>query len=132
MSEIVYTHRTKSGKKARIICDNFVGKHNTTIIIAAIFSEIEQREYIVEYNENLRTLGMSTYDDLIEYSFWNDVAIDTPILVRSHENGEWLKRHFLKYKNGMVYAFYDGKTSWSNHDDTLATAWNYAKLLEKE
>ena len=130
MTEIVYTHRTRTGKKARIICDNFVSINNTTIL-AAVFYEHEKREYIVEYDENLKAYGLSTYDDLIEYSFWNDVAVNTPVLVRRSIAEEWQKRHFAKYENGTVYTFYDGRTSWTDYATSL-TAWEHAKLPEKE
>lgn len=61
---------------------------------------------------------------------WSKVAVDTPILV-SGKGGFWYRRYFAKYENGMVYAFYDGKTSWSNNGDK-PLAWAYAKLAESE
>lgn len=65
---------------------------------------------------------------------WSKVPVDTPILVRSTQNEEWLRRHFAKYKNGQVYAWRAGHTSWSkvdgNEDDYLS--WKYAKLADDE
>lgn len=58
---------------------------------------------------------------------WSKVEVDTPILVRHRLDGEWYKRHFVKYENGYVYAWDNGKTSWTEND---VTAWNYAKLAE--
>ena len=60
---------------------------------------------------------------------WSKVKVDTPILVRQVENGEWLERHFAKYENGDVYVWSDGCTSWTTG---CMTAWNYAKLAESE
>ena len=60
---------------------------------------------------------------------WNKVAVDTPILVRQTEDGEWLRRHFAKYEGGKVYTWKDGHTSWT---EDCMTAWEYAKLAEGE
>lgn len=59
---------------------------------------------------------------------WYKVAVDTPILVRDSENDYWHERHFAKYVNGRVYAWNDGKTSWTKDG---VTAWEYAKLAEE-
>ena len=63
---------------------------------------------------------------------WSKVGVDTPILVRYSEDGdeEWIKRHFAKYENGKVYAWFDGCTSWSTEGHMVI--WNYAKLAESE
>ena len=60
---------------------------------------------------------------------WSKVEVDTPILVRYSEDGEWFRRHFAKYEDGTVYAWIGGCTSWS---EKYTTAWNYAKLAESE
>lgn len=62
---------------------------------------------------------------------WSKVAVDTPILVRDHENREWTRRHFAKIKNGTVFAWRGGATSWSE-DDEETIPWKYAKLAESE
>ena len=60
---------------------------------------------------------------------WSKVEVDTPILVKDFEGEEWRKRHFAKYKNGNVYAWSDGQTSWTAYD---MMAWKCAKLAEDE
>ena len=60
---------------------------------------------------------------------WGKVEVDTPILVKNSEDEEWRKRHFAKYKNGNVYAWSDGQTSWTAYDMMV---WKYAKLSEDE
>ena len=60
---------------------------------------------------------------------WNEVKVDTPILVKNYVSDKWLKKHFAKYENGIVYAWTGGKTSWT---EDCATSWNYAKLAESE
>lgn len=65
---------------------------------------------------------------------WSEVNVDTPILVRDYEDTEsatvvWLKRYFAEYKDGLVYAWTNGRTSW-NEDKMYG--WKYAKLAESE
>lgn len=57
---------------------------------------------------------------------WSKVAVDTPILV-SNDNVHWYRKHFAKYKNGEIYAWNSGQTSYTT--DT-AWHWEYAKLAE--
>ena len=63
---------------------------------------------------------------------WSKVEVDTPILVRctEDEEEEWMKRHFAKYENGVVYAWRDRYTSWTVLNNEDVTAWKYAKLAE--
>lgn len=63
---------------------------------------------------------------------WSKVPVDTPILVRDYEDNQWLHRHFAEYKNGFVYAWTDGYTSWSAKDmPRKAIPWIYAELAEE-
>lgn len=68
----------------------------------------------------------------VEQVDWSKVEVDTPILVRESEQNPWLKRYFAKFKNGKVYAWNGGKTSWSIEDKIGMLCWNYAKLAESE
>ena len=61
---------------------------------------------------------------------WSKVEVDTPILVRTVEGADWVKRNFAKYEGGMVYVWNNGKTSWTANN--MTTAWQYAKLAESE
>ena len=60
---------------------------------------------------------------------WSKIAVDTPILVRQGKSGRWFERHFAKYENGDVYAWVDGRTSWTG---AAEAKWNFAKLAESE
>ena len=60
---------------------------------------------------------------------WSEVNVDTPILV-GEGDGEWVKRYFAEYKDGIVYAWCGGSTSWNSHN--MMMAWKYAKLAENE
>ena len=61
---------------------------------------------------------------------WSTVAEDTPILVSDTETDGWIKRHFAKIENGMVYAWDKGKTSYTA-DRYDFTGWDHAKLAEE-
>lgn len=58
---------------------------------------------------NLRKWCNAEYKPSID---WSKVEVDTPILVSS-DGKEWYKRYFSRYKNGKVFAWLDGRTSWS-------------------
>ena len=60
---------------------------------------------------------------------WSKVKIDTPIYVKANLEDEWIPRYFAKYLNGDVYAWDDGKTSFTT---AARVSWNYAKLAVKE
>lgn len=62
---------------------------------------------------------------------WSKVPVDTKIFVKDFENAEWIPRYFAMYKKGMVYAFSNGKTSFSV-EEKGSIKWNFAKLAEVE
>ena len=59
---------------------------------------------------------------------WSEVNVDTPILVKEREDGDWVERYFAEYNNGTVFAWTGGATSWNSHN--MMMAWKYAKLAE--
>lgn len=60
---------------------------------------------------------------------WSKVEVDTPILV-GEGDGDWVKRYFAEYKDGLVYAWCGGSTSWDANN--MMMSWKYAKLAENE
>ncbi len=62
---------------------------------------------------------------------WSKILVDTPILVSDTENDGWIKRHFAKIENGVVYAWNEGKTSFTAKAHEC-TGWYHAKLAEDE
>lgn len=61
---------------------------------------------------------------------WSKVAVDTPIQVREFDFTEWGNRYFAFFKDGKVYAWNCGATSWSCENKNDASSWNHAKLAE--
>lgn len=62
---------------------------------------------------------------------WSKVPVDTPILVKDSEFGEWRRRYFAEYENGKVFAWADGLTSWSARGANRVN-WEYARLCEDD
>lgn len=120
MSEIVYTHRTRSGLKARIICDNAKGEYPIVALVSG-----GDFEFSVMFNSDLRDNDITETDyDLFEYNPWKDVAVDTPVYV-SNDSINWKKRHFSHFDENYFYAWEDGQTSWTTPH---AINYLYAKL----
>lgn len=60
---------------------------------------------------------------------WSKVEVDTKILVRNTGVEAWDKRYFSKFKDGRVYAFSRGATSFSSDGEI---SWDEAKLYKEE
>lgn len=60
---------------------------------------------------------------------WENVPIDTPILVRDSDDGEWLKRHFagVGTNSETITAWSNGNTSFT---ENTRNPWIHAKLWE--
>lgn len=87
------------------------------------------------------TLSMLIADAMKEYNYitivdhinivdWSTVKVDTPVLVKDYEDNAWTKRHFAFYKDGKVYTWDSGVTSWSKDSTDSTSWWTYAKLSE--
>lgn len=63
---------------------------------------------------------------------WLKVEVDTPVFVRDSINEVWKCRYFAEYKDGKVYTWRDGKTSWSNVISDRPVVWGYAEPAFKE
>lgn len=55
---------------------------------------------------------------------WSKVAVDTKVFI-CDDNETWTPRYFCKFKDGRVYTWDGGATSFSQDG---STSWNYAKL----
>lgn len=74
---------------------------------------------------------MLNYDELVNIDGsinWDKVPVDTPIKVKQRRDSKWKNMCFAKYEYGDVYAWYDGKTSWTVRNYQEMRIWNYATL----
>lgn len=77
--------------------------------------------------------GLDMYQETsIEAVDWSKVEVDTPILVRRPFDEDWHKRYFAEYRDGGVYAWNGGATSWTTAWKDNVSQWEYAKLAEVE
>lgn len=67
-------------------------------------------------------------DDYIDYTDWSKVEVDTPVYVRNNDEEDWEKRHFAYFKNGKVYTWSSGTTSWTAVNKDYVFQWEHAKL----
>lgn len=102
-------------------CDGFVKpyilKSSTCVGTSCVACQLKQAVWLLEKYEEPEV-------------DWNNIAVDTPILVRESKDREWKRRYFAKYKDGIIFAWVGGDTSWTALGDT--TKWKYAKLAESE
>ena len=58
---------------------------------------------------------------------WSKVPVDTKIFVRNCKDDKWIPGYFAGYEDNIVYAFENGRTSFSlqGYGDVC---WNYDKL----
>lgn len=82
------------------------------------------------------TLENADYEKSIEIVIefenekWSKVPKDTKVLVRDSDTDEWLNRYFAYYKNGRVWCYSDGKTSFTSAPYDVS-GWKYAKLYKE-
>lgn len=73
-------------------------------------------DLIPDFNEP-NYLDIGKYLGIID---WSKVAVDTPIIVNELPSVE-LRRYFKEYKDGKVYYFSGGRTSWSSMSSEYIT-----------
>ena len=93
------------------------------IKITKIYDLSEYAHMSLEFSTENRDLLWNVEDEVD----WDEVEVDTKVLVRNNPDDNWLKRHFAKYEDGKVYVFNDGRTSWSSRG---ITHWEETKLWE--
>ena len=84
-------------------------------------------ERLVSFNY-MSKIAELDFEEVID---WSKVPVDTKIEVRVSEHNEWNKRHFAKFENGFIYAWDNGKTSFTSNTKVSYTAWQQAKLYEE-
>lgn len=79
------------------------------------------------FTEENQQIDIAEYLGIVD---WSKVKVDTLILVKDDYDDKWEKAYFAKYEDEMIYAWSNGKTSFSarNKDDTFI--WDRAKLAE--
>lgn len=104
-------------------------EHNTWVITCCSdLMNVETGECI----ENIYPLQLLLRIEFekVEKVDWSKVSVDTKILVKNSDLEYWVKRYFAKYENGRVYAWGNGKTSFTVRNNSKCISWDCAKLYE--
>ena len=94
----------------------------------------EKTKEVIEDNLTLDEILQMEFEEIVDVD-WSKVPVDTKILV-SEDGKDWYRRHFVKYENGIIYAFPDGLSSFTARYKPecgyrRVCAWKYAKLYEE-
>lgn len=117
-----------SGKMVAIVNGKPVACNNAPVNCEGCLCN--DRQIMICVRGRIREWAESEYEE--PQVDWSKVPVDTKILV-SDDLNHWYRRHFKKYEDGKVYAFYDGCTSWSSGciSSERYKEWEYAKLAEE-
>lgn len=122
--ELGKTYRNTQGKKVRIIC---IDRKSNDYPIVGLVDNDAVNTYTVtgKYTTN----GRDPYEDIVsEATEWDDVAIDTKVIVSDRCDDE-LRRYFAGIYNGKPSAFAYGATSWSDTtNDMTPQVWANMRL----
>ena len=125
---ITYTHRTRAGLPARIICTDRA--HNENKIIGLVLEGITEEAYF--FTEDLKLPGGDYNYDLLEgvkpEPDWSKVEVDTKVFTRDHDQDIWRPRHFAELIGEHLYAWKEGATSFSAENQKVH--WRQMKLAE--
>ena len=90
--------------------------------IVSYFSTLVVKDLLTDRNY----IAIEDHIDVVD---WENVPVDTKIIVSHSPNSPDYCRYFAEYKNGKVYAWDYGATSWSS-DNKSKNWWEHAKLAE--
>lgn len=88
---------------------------------------VDCNEFQVLYPKKAIDIVMN-YDLQVD---WSKIPVDTKIMVRDDKKDDWNRRYFSKYEDGIVFAFDNGKTSFSVDNSNEISKWNYVKLYKE-
>lgn len=61
---------------------------------------------------------------------WSKVPVDTKVFVRDSDSESWYPRYFARFKNGGIFTWANGTTSFTAKGFDDVTWWNQGKLAE--
>ena len=99
---------------------------------SSLWLQDEKTQECIEDMFNLDEIVRMDFEEIVD---WFKVPVDTKILV-SEDGKDWYRRHFVKYENGIIYAFPDGLSSFTacykpECGYRRVCGWKYAKLYEE-
>lgn len=91
-------------------------------VLISYFSEVVLKDLL----QDKKFIRISDHIDTVD---WSKVPVDTKVIVSNEEDGVQFCRYFSDYKNGKVFTWDFGATSWSSLAKEQSH-WNYARLAE--
>lgn len=79
------------------------------------------------FTEENQQIDIAEYLGIVD---WSKVKVDTPILAKDGYDDKWEKAYFAKYEDEMIYAWSNGRTSFSARNEEDTFIWDRAKLAE--
>lgn len=105
-------------------CEGFIKKR-----ILSSFGYTDCEEFSCDKCRMLQSIwSQEEYEEPKEPEVdWSKVEVDTPIYVRSYDS-DWTPRYFAYFRDGKVYAWSYGLTSWTATNKDDVAGWPCAKL----
>ena len=124
MIDINKKYKTEDGRPARILCTN----RNNKKCVVALVTDKNNYQDIISYTADGKADSTNSHPlNLIEITPYDQLKVDDKIMV-SDDGHIWSSRHFAEVRNGVVYTFDNGKTSWSTKNNGgVLISWKYVR-----
>ena len=130
MIKLGETYKDKCGYDVRIIC---VDKRGEFPIVGIASINPRGKEEVMTYtSEGTHWLKEGSDYDLIIPEDYSTYKIDEPVMVRDHDEEEWLHKHFAGVKEDKPCTWNCGTTSWSVGSMDEMIVWNQCRRPTKE
>lgn len=109
---------TRNGKKGRVLC---VDRNHDDYPVIFLGEDGYTCGHTLTGEAHV---GSTSIYDLKEYNPWQDVAVDTKVVVKLAKVSDETNRHFSRFEDGKVRVFQQGSTSFSTewHDIAVYSA----------
>ena len=126
--EMGKTYKTRGGYAVRVLCVD--SNHPNYPVIAIVGPDDGNEVYNFSSTGAYYADEKDNPEDLIEYSPWADVAVDTKVLVKNYEGDEGdvlYPRHFAGVDGVQIVTFPRGTSSHTVSGE-YRERWRFAKL----
>lgn len=128
----------KKKDTSRKYITNYKGEEMIVKVVKCYGEEYDIVRVIKDDENEYRDKGLTEFmymSEITNLEFkevmdWSKIPVDTKVLVKDTEDCcVFVKRYFAEFKDGYIYTWADGKTSFTTQ---AKTKWNYGKLYEEQ